>query len=787
MSDRFSKFAVLRFLSASLLLLSALLAHAAGSRRVIIYSSGSRQELKQRVQALGGKVQREFDNVTAVSATVPEGALSALHAVAGYKVRKSAAVLAPVTRGPRGLAGQVRVASAGHLKFDQATIIKNAQTKPSDYLFNNALINAAGLQAAGYLGQDAIVAIIDSGTANNPDVVFSLDGAVIGGESFVPSSEDPVTSATSTKNGDHGTWVGTMIAGNTAFLLPNTSCLARSVQFNAPDSIFDGTPYGYAGYQVLPLVGVAPAAKLYALKVFPSTGDSAADDRIIAAMDRAITLKKNFLAGKPSVPVSGSGTEDDPYVYDSLNIQVVNMSLGGPTQAAGRDVEDLLAQQMLKVGITLATSAGNAGPALLTTGSPSTGLGSISSAAADVPAHERIYWDVAGASSCAVGLGALARPTDTIQTAYFSSRGPTADGRVGVDVTSAGYFNFVQSADGSLSLVAGTSFTAPTVAGAAALLRSALPKASAIETRNALVLGANPRVLDDKSGAVEQGAGYLDVARSLDLLQRRKVSNRLPAFPFYFGEVGLNALKFGIVPSFLFPGVPLKFNVKNVLPGETREFLVRVGAGRSQVQVSINSVTPKLSADQQNQLFGDDIFFAVHQAKTSSFGEGDYPIQDFVGSPATYTIDDPEPGYMRVVIMGDWTNAGPVAASVTLTASNVGTPVFSRSRKIAEGDQHSYTLNVPSGWTSLHAELTWDNDWSHYPTNDLDLILIDPNGNVNIDGATLNGREIADIPSPTPGQWTVVVDGFDIFGKLLDDGSERGPQTDVYRLTVYPQ
>ena len=55
-------------------------------------------------------------------------------------------------------------------------------------------------------------------------------------------------------------------------------------------------------------------------------------------MDRVITLKKNFLAGEPSVPVSGSGTEDYPFCSnDSLNIQVVNMSLGGLTLAAGRD------------------------------------------------------------------------------------------------------------------------------------------------------------------------------------------------------------------------------------------------------------------------------------------------------------------------------------------------------------------------------------------------------------------------------------------------------------------
>ena len=59
-----------------------------------------------------------------------------------------------------------------------------------------------------------VVAVIDHGVANNGEVVPTLDGSVIGGESFVPKDVDPVTSPTSTKNDDvHGTMVSTMIAG----------------------------------------------------------------------------------------------------------------------------------------------------------------------------------------------------------------------------------------------------------------------------------------------------------------------------------------------------------------------------------------------------------------------------------------------------------------------------------------------------------------------------------------------------------------------------------------------
>src|SRR5207237_2636685 len=126
--------------------------------------------------------------------------------------------------------------------------------------------------------------------------------------------------------------------------------------------------------------------------------------------------------GQPSVPVSGSGTEDDPFVFDSLDIKVLNMSLGGFTLFAGRDTSDLLTRQMLSVGIMLAVSVGNAGPSGLTTSSPSTGLGSLATAAASTPIHERIFRDLpaTGTTACRLGRGLLSRPSDSIQTASFS-------------------------------------------------------------------------------------------------------------------------------------------------------------------------------------------------------------------------------------------------------------------------------------------------------------------------------------------------------------------------------
>ncbi len=90
-----------------------------------------------------------------------------------------------------------------------------------------------------------------------------------------------------------------------------------------------------------------------------------------------------------------------------------------------------------------------------------------------------------------------------------------------------------------------------------------------------------------------------------------------------------------------------------------------------------------------------------------------------------------------------------------------------------------------SGTPTLTVQLTWDHDWASYPTNDLDLILFDPDGNANYDGATLNGRETAQINNPKAGTWYILVDGYDVFGRLGLDGTEFGPKLDNYTVKVY--
>jgi len=267
---RFSLFGVRSTTALLLLWCLTSAAFAAKTEHVVIQSNGSRQELKSKVLAAGGKVRHEFKNAVAVSATVPTASMLSLLSTPGLKIKKVVNINQPTPRDPKGITKGVVKFKTNRIKFDVAGLSSKIKSFPADYSFNNDLINATAVQASGNLGKGVVIAVIDSGTANNGDVVPALDGTVIGGESFV--EDDPVASATSTQNGDHGTWVGTMIAGHAGFLLPNDSCLVQSLQLNAPDSVLDGTPFGFPGDSIIPMVGVAPAASIYALKVFSSLG-----------------------------------------------------------------------------------------------------------------------------------------------------------------------------------------------------------------------------------------------------------------------------------------------------------------------------------------------------------------------------------------------------------------------------------------------------------------------------------------------------------------------------------
>ena len=71
-------------------------------------------------------------------------------------------------------------------------------------------------------------------------------------------------------------------------------------------------------------------------------------------------------------------------------------------------------------------------------------------------------------------------------------------------------------------------------------------------------------------------------------------------------------------------------------------------------------------------------------------------------------------------------------------------------------------LTIRPGAQRADFELSWKHNWSQYLVSDIDLILVAPDGSVNVRGATLRSPERASVENPQSGRWTVRVDGFEI-------------------------
>ena len=203
-------------------------------------------------------------------------------------------------------------------------------------------------------------------------------------------------------------------------------------------------------------IGVAPDAQWIAAKVFPEVGN-AVNSKIHEAFQWAINPDGNLL------------TDDAP--------DVVNNSWGfedAPNQCITTDSFRPDIQALQAAGIHVVFSAGNAGPAAATSVSP-----------ANYPE---------GLAVGSIGPGYAISP--------FSSRGPGQNGCSGSiynDLTTDVYPELVAPGEsivvafpGSIfpngyAMVAGTSFSAPHVSGALALLRSAVPLAAPAEVEQALL------------------------------------------------------------------------------------------------------------------------------------------------------------------------------------------------------------------------------------------------------------------------------------------------------------
>ncbi len=167
--------------------------------------------------------------------------------------------------------------------------------------------------------------------------------------------------------------------------------------------------------------------------------------------------------------------------------QVVNLSLGGGANCDGTDALSVACDSVWDQGIVVCVAAGNSGPGAGTLGSP-------------------------GCAKPVITIGATDKQDGM---ASYSSRGPTADGRVKPDVCFPGSSIHSCRAKGTAmgdpidnfyTTASGTSMATPHASGTCALLLQAQPKSKPQQIKDVLMRTAKDLGLD----ANTQGKGRAD-------------------------------------------------------------------------------------------------------------------------------------------------------------------------------------------------------------------------------------------------------------------------------------
>ena len=743
---------------------------------LIIHTDGSLSSLRAEIESLGGTVTYSYDNLNAVAAEMTTSGMNSLHESSGstMTIMKDTLVAAP---GPisafeeRGSGPVVQGGPLDNIPFVTAEPIVNVQafanTNPGAYDLNHLSDNVLALHQGGFTGVGAVVAVVDTGL--RPGFGNFAVADCVNLTQFIGDPK-PCNSA---YNDGHGTMVSGMIADRTQYTFDPFSVFLNSVVANAPGAALDlldseGLPAipGDGVPDTVAAIGSAPGSEILMFKVFADSETTSPASLVLFAVDQIIQLKND----------------------DVFNIQVANLSLGQWTLYAGKSPLELAVDALLANGIIPVASAGNTGPALLTTANPASSNASIAVGAGSQASQERVALDV---NFCPVflgfafgcfsptgiifppdGIGKDFRPFNGAQTAWFSARGPNADGRSAPDIMADGFMfgaglgnvipldpelplppeptGFVPD---TVSIASGTSFSAPTVSGIAALLRQQSTGASSTQIRNAIVESGNQGLIADGSTEFDQGNGWVDADAASILLATGSVSDSLPRPPHTKSRVRQNLRR----------GADLRASrgrvgedVTNLGPGQRNDILYEVRDSYELVQISLSNVVvlDNPVGCVQNTIFGEDeIRLAWHTAKTSAFPPAGF-YYDLNPSPSVhafisaadltnpsapgatpgscgdgscnFVVERPEPGFSRISLSGATENGCEMSAHVSILPIDGKKEKKSASGKVSDGEFVDLTMKVPSDVDELEFKLSWDNDWSRYPTNDLDLEVFLP-------------------------------------------------------------
>ena len=703
------------------------------------------------IEAFGGKVTHQYKYVKALAASVPADKV--------LQLARNKDVLRIYYDVERTLFSSLG-ASLGTSRFDsefdpvagvpiplkdrgyEVISISSEQLEslePCTY-WNPTAMNATPVWDEGYWGRGSLVVIIDTGIWTGH---FMFAGTNITGGidlSFDVGTEyegwDKET------NHYHGSHVAGILASTGGIILPEDDPLVIAIEEYTGETLPEFEP----GYKLLWVLGMAPEAALYIIKVFDHTGGGVPESKILESLEYVIDLTNQ-----------------------GIDVDVVSMSLGGPTLYDGRDIEDQLIEEITSLGITIVAAAGNDGPAPMTIGSPGTANTAITVAAAAHPVNTRVFWDVYYEWP---GIGYYLYTSESPQIYAFSSRGPTSDGRVKPTVAATGIFvlsAYPPAGAGGLAWVSGTSMATPAVSGAVALLNSYAENkslgASPQDYKEALVGGS---VWLDGYTEYDQGAGYLDAYNALEALKADPEYGTLPPELPPEGELE-DIANVPIVGSGSYT-----FSIVGLEPGHKIDFVFRATEATDSIMLNVSvtdlGVDPLLMNSFEVYIqSAKRTFYDYYVDTVNVYGNAWFLITDeetswggdtYGGFSLSHII---EPGYVKIVIENDWTSFDAISGNITITVTE-GLPPFAPddvfSGTVTQGDELTHEVSVPEWAGKTIIELWWTHNWSSYPTSDLDLIIVWDEGE-NFDGATFNSPERTVIYNPTT--LTVVVVGYTIY------------------------
>lgn len=727
---------------------------------VIIQTDGGKQAVARSIKKLGGRINYSYQNVPVLAATIPVEVLPSVYHLPGViKVAKDRLVY---LGDGSDLDGKTRPTNFT-VKDTSGVIVKSidpaifeSTTSPQgygDFLFSGA----DQIWGDTTFGKGSVVAVVDSGTVPNLCLAHAVTGAP-GYPDGYNATGDGIP-ATDPENFWHGTHVGGVLASYCIldFTGKPDDLLYRAISTYLPWD--DGT---------VPIFGQAPLTQIYPVKVFSTDGSGSPTSVILDGLDHLLTLKRENL----------------------LDVDVVNLSFGGPTWFDGRDILDTFLEKFREENILVVAAAGNGGPLPNSLASPATSFDSIAVGALDYADPSRIVYEYLGLiNDFGPGQGMVMRPTEEVRVANFSSRGPMSDGRFGPDLSTSGMWSFQSGPKNELRWDSGTSFSAPVVAGTAALLNAYYEAENDRDTpwvdlRNSLLLSANRDIVGASWQDINTvGYGALDAVAALEILISGDTQLK---YPVKTAKLRTNIL-----------GNPMsadrqefKSGAVSLNPSESYDLVFDIVSSTSKVTIEVYDITtPDNSA---YAYWPNSLKVQVQSAKRSDFP---LPINTYwdpyiSGSEFTVEIEDGtwamndnplayqpmEPGLMKVSLIGDYANESQVSFKMRVIRENETKPVheipFAKSI-FNMGDEFNLPVEIPLGVSKATFDLVWNRDWGKFPTSDIDMLVYDPDGNlVSLDGATGNTPERAVITDPVPGIWTIRIEAIEVY------------KTDLFRLNL---